>query len=393
MNIILVINAGSSSIKYKLFDATNNNELASGQCEKIGNPMGIFSLKFNGKKFSEELPLANHQVGIKKILDTLLSKKVINSLDEIKGVGHRVVMGGKKYSQSVLVDDEAIQAFIDYSPLCPLHNPPEIETIKVFQKMIPNVPNVAVFDTSFHTSIPAHNGYAINKDVVEKYKIYRYGMHGTSYRYITQHMQKILNKQHVNLVICHLGNGASICEVKNAKSMNTTMGFTPVEGLVMGTRCGDVDPTIALYLIKQGLNADEVDNILNKQSGLKGICGTNDCRDLLALRDKGNKDAILAVEMFNSRVAKYVISFANEIGKNIDAIVFTGGIGENSTETISEVVEKLPLLNLKLDNNLLHQKYDDYKKISTNDSSIAIYQVRTNEELMIAQDVKRLAKI
>ncbi len=390
---ILVINAGSSSIKYKVFNAQTNLDIASGQCEKIGNPMGIFSLKATNINKKEELPIANHQIGTKKILDELVANRIIDNLNEICGIGHRVVMGGKKIKSSVIIDEEIMQCLIDYSSLAPLHNPVEIETIRVFQNLLPNVQNVGTFDTSFHTSIPSYNNYALNNDIVEKYQIYRYGMHGTSYRYITKRMQQYLSKDKVNLIICHLGNGASICEVKNSLSNNTTMGLTPLEGLVMGTRCGDIDPSTAIYLIRQGLSVDEVDNIFNKKSGLKGLTGSNDFRDVTKLANEGDANAKLVIDMFAKRVAKYIVTYINELGNNIDGIIFTAGIGENGGDVIEEILKNINIIKLELDQNQLFAKYDDVKLISTKNSLFPIYQVHTNEELMIEQDVKELLKI
>ena len=390
--VILVINAGSSSIKYKVFDKQSDQVLASGQCEKIANPMGIFSIKINGKEDVVELPIPNHSVGIKKMLDELKNKNVISSLDEIKGIGHRVVMGGRKYDQSIVIDDDVLKVLTEYIPLAPLHNPPEIDTIKEFQKMLPNVKNIAVFDTSFHTSIPAVNNYALNQETVKKYGIYRYGMHGTSYRYITQHVQSILNKKDLNLIICHIGNGASMCCVKNSKSYDTTMGFTPLDGLVMGTRCGNADPSIALFLIRQGWTADQVDNMFNKQSGLKGFTGKNDFRDVNELASQGNEDAKLVIDMFINRVANYIAWYANELENKIDAIIFTAGVGENSNNTVKTIINKAKVLNLTIDDNAFNNKYSDYRLVSTSSSQVPVYQVRTDEELMIEQDVKSLAK-
>lgn len=393
---ILVINAGSSSIKYKVFEADTDKDIASGQCEKIGNENGIFSLKCPSLSISykEEMPIPNHATGIKKILDELLSKKVINSLSQIVGVGHRVVMGGKKYWTSTIMTEDAMQTIYNYIPLAPLHNKPEYETIREFEKLLPGVPNVGTFDTSFHASIPAVNHYALNKDVVEKHQIYRYGMHGTSYRFITKRLQDLLNKKDVNLIICHLGNGASITCVKNGTSYDTSMGFTPLEGLVMGTRCGDIDPSIALFLSRQGWTNDQIDDLFNKQSGLKGICGINDCRDIEEAIEKGDTNAKLAIDMFCTRVAKYIVMYANEIGRNIDGLVFTAGIGENSAHVVSTILDNIKILNLPYDKQKLADlSYKDYKIVSKDNSDFPIYVVRTNEELMIEQDVKELAKI
>ena len=381
--VILVINAGSSSIKYKVFDETTDQVLCSGQCEKIGNPMGIFSIKTDQDKSEVEFPIPNHSVGIQKILDELKNKNIISSLEEIKGIGHRVVMGGRKYDQSIVLNEDVLKVLTEYIPLAPLHNPPEIDTIKEFQKMLPSVPNVGVFDTSFHTTIPAVNNYALNQETVKKYGIYRYGMHGTSYRYITQHMKEILNNPNPNLIICHIGNGASMCCVKEGKSFDTTMGFTPLEGLVMGTRCGNADPSIGLFLIRQGWTADQVDNMFNKQSGLKGFTNKNDFRDVETMAKEGNADAKLVLEMFENRIANYIAQYANELENKIDAIVFTAGIGENGTDCVKRTVNKVKVLNLKIDENACATKYGDYRLITTPDSQVKVYQVRTDEELMI----------
>ena len=392
--VIIVINAGSSSIKFKIFKKSNDEVIASGQCEKIGNPQGIFSLKYKDQKIEQTLPIKNHQAGIQKILDELTKNKIISNLKDIYAVGHRTVIGGDLCNKSVIATKAVKKEIRDYFDLAPLHNKPELETIEVFEKLLPNVKNVCVFDTSFHRTIPDFNNYPVEQKTVKKYRLYKYGMHGTSYRYITQKMQQVLKKKNVNLIICHLGNGASICEVINSKSFNTTMGLTPLEGLMMGTRSGDVDPSIVTYLIRKGFSIDKVDNLLNKESGFKGVTGYNDCRDVIIASKKGNKQATLGLKMFVSRIAKYVATYANEMANyaKIDAIVFTAGIGENSTPIVKMVVNSLPILNLKLNEKKLSEKYEDWKLISAKESKIKIYQVHTNEELMIEQDIKRLVK-
>ena len=390
----IVINAGSSSIKYNIFWKSNDEVIASGQCEKIGNPQGIFSLKYKDKKIEQTLPIKNHQVAIKKILDELTKNKIISNLKDIYAVGHRTVIGGDLCNKSVIATKAVKKEIRDNFDLAPLHNKPELETIEVFEKLLPGVKNVCVFDISFHRTIPDFNNYPIKQDVVKKYRIYKYGMHGTSYRYIVQKMQNVLKKKNINLIVCHLGNGASICEVINSKSFNTTMGLTPLEGLMMGTRSGDVDPSIVTYLIRKGFTAEQADDLLNKESGFKGVTGYNDCRDVITASRKGNKQATLGLKMFVSRIAKYIVTYANEIANygKIDAIVFTAGIGENSPTIIKMVIDSLPILNLKLDEKKLPIKYDDWKLISTRESKIKIYQVHTNEELMIEQDIKKLVK-
>ena len=392
--VIIVINAGSSSIKYKIFKKSNDEVIASGQIEKIGNPQSIFVLKYGQKKISQNLPIPNHKEGIQKILNELKNNKIIVNTKDIYAIGHRVVMGGISFNKSTIWTPIVKKHVVDFFSIAPLHNPPEVQTIDVFEKILPNVKNVCVFDTSFHRTIPTFNHYPLDQKVVKKYKIYKYGMHGTSYRFVTEKMKTVLKKKNINLIICHLGNGASICEVVNSKSLNTTMGLSPLEGLMMGTRSGDIDPSIVTYLIRQGYSVDKVDNLLNKESGFKGMTGYNDCRDVEDKASKGNKNAILALNMFISRIVKYVTTYANEIlvhGK-INGIVFTAGIGENSKFIIKKIVEKLPILNLKLNEKKLNEQYSDWKLISDPKSKIKMYQVHTNEELMIEQDVKKLVK-
>lgn len=388
--MILVINAGSSSIKFKVYQADNYEVLASGQCEKISNPIGIFSFKSKEVHKEENISIPNHETGVNLILNALKKHNIIPDFKLIKGIGHRIVMGGRKYLNSAIVNEKVIKDLVDYYPLVPLHNPPEVDTIKIFQSLLPNTPNVVVFDTSFHATIPDYNQYALSDDIVKKYQIYRYGFHGTSYRYITEQMQKILNKKDVNLVVCHLGNGASVCAIEHSKSIDTSMGLTPLEGLVMGTRCGDIDPSVVTYLIRQGFKPNEVDDLLNKKSGLKGMCGTNDFREINANIDKGDMKALKAAIMFTKRVAKYIVQYINELQNNVDGIVFTGGIGENDLQTIQNILNNLHVINTSLDYKALKEKLVDYKLISSKFATCPIYIIRTNEELMIAHDVNSL---
>ncbi|WEK83255.1 MAG: acetate kinase [Mycoplasma sp.] len=391
-NVILVINAGSSSIKFKVFTNDTLTVLGSGQCEKIGNPLGIFTLKVNKDEFKQEIAIPDHKFGIELMIKELMKHHIINDLKQIKGIGHRIVMGGKKYPDSVLVTPTVLQDLKDYSVLAPLHNPPETKTIEEFQKILPNVPNVTVFDTSFHTTIAPVNHYAISHELASKYQIYRYGFHGTSYRYIVQKMQKILNKKDVNLVVAHLGNGASISAIKNGKSIDTSMGLTPLEGLVMGTRTGNIDPAVVTYLIRQGFKPEEVDNILNKESGLKGMCGTNDLREIMVKVENGDHNAELAVRMFIKRVAKYLVSFVNELKGKVDAIVFTGGIGEYSCYSVHSILHSIHLFKTDVNDEKMWSSFADYKIVSGPKATYPIYIIHTDEELMIAQDVKKITK-
>ncbi|MDE7433954.1 MAG: acetate/propionate family kinase, partial [Mycoplasmoidaceae bacterium] len=275
----------------------------------------------------------------------------------------------------------------------PLHNPSELKVINIFKKKLPKVKNVAAFDTSFHTTIPAINHvYPINEQVAKKYEIRRYGYHGVSYKFITKKMQEILGKKSVNLIVCHIGNGASICAIKDSKSFDTSMGLTPLEGVMMGTRCGSIDPSIATYLFRMGMDDKQIDNLFNKESGMYGFIGSADLRDAYKLAAKGNKKAIFAIELYVNRVTEYIVKYANELECKVDAVVFTAGVGENQYETVKKILDKIKLFNMPVDMKKLVKPYDEFKLITTAKAKFPAYMVRTDEELMIAQDVKRLTK-
>lgn len=384
----LIINAGSSSIKFQVFDESQKI-LAKGLCERIFVD-GHFEIVVDDKKITKTEDFSDHEKAFKCILDYLLDLKVINDLKEIIGIGHRVVQGADYFKDSVIVDDTALAKIDEYIKLAPLHNKPESEVIKIVQKIISHAVNVAVFDTTFHVTRPAENYmYAVPKEWQEKFMIKKYGAHGTSYRYINLKMQKVLNKKEVNLIICHLGNGASICSVKNSKSYNTSMGFTPLEGLIMGTRSGDIDPAVVEYLCNQSnMTVSNVINDLNKKSGILGLTGSADMRDVLKNREQ-NK---VAIKMYCQRVADYIIKYWNQLSGEIDAIVFTAGVGENSNDIVKGIIESLPVLKIELSDESIQAKYDDFKLITTPNSHVNVYQVRTNEELMILQDILRLLK-
>lgn len=384
----LIINAGSSSIKFQLFDESQKI-LAKGLCERIFVD-GHFEITVGEKKITKTEDFSDHEKAFKCILNYLLDLKVINDLKEISGVGHRVVQGADYFKDSVIIDQTFLDKIEEYIKLAPLHNKPESEVIKIVQKTISNAVNIAVFDTTFHVTRPAENYmYAVPREWEEKFMIKKYGAHGTSYRYVNLKMQKVLNKTDVNLIICHLGNGASICSVKNSKSYNTSMGFTPLEGLIMGTRSGDIDPAVVEYLCNQNnMTVSNVLNDLNKKSGILGLTGSADMRDVLKNRDK-NK---VAIKMYCQRVADYIIKYWNQLSGEIDGIVFTAGVGENSTDIIRGIIELLPVLKIEISDQDLESKYDDFKLITTPNSHVNVYQVRTNEELMILQDILRLIK-
>lgn len=391
---ILVINAGSSSIKFKVYDYQTLNELASGLCERIFVD-GFIKVKVVGeaRTYEKNIAMPNHTVAVKIALDALKTLKVIDNFKEIAGVGHRIAMGGNFFKDSALLTKPKLDKAEDYGKLAPLHNPAETAVIKVFAKLIPGIKNVGVFDTSFHATIPEFNSdYTLDRKTTAKYEIKKYGFHGTSYRFITKKMESLLKKKNPNLVICHIGNGASICAVKAGKSFDTTMGISPLQGLVMGTRCGDIDASVATYLMTQGMNAAKVSDELNKKAGLKGLCGSSDTRDMLAMIEKGNKAAKLAREIQIKRIANYVVNYINQLENKVDAIVFTAGCGENDPELLEGVCDNIFVTNLKYDTKKNHKKYSDFINVSGRNSAIKIFKVRTNEELMIAQDTKRLAK-
>lgn len=392
---ILVINAGSSSIKFKVYDYDKLVVLASGLCERIFIDGHINVSRTQDKKnVDKKVAMPNHTVAIEIALDVLKELNVINSYEEIVGIGHRVAMGGDAFKTSTIIDDEANLNLVgEYGKIAPLHNLPEKEVVLVFKKLIPWAKNVGVFDTSFHTTMPQFNyDYTLNRDLTKKYKIRRYGFHGTSYRYVTQKMQQILNKDKPNLIICHIGNGASICCVKEAKSYDTTMGFSPLSGLAMGTRCGDIDASVALFLLRQNYSVQEVDDFLNKKAGLLGLCGFSDTRDVCNQAEKNDQSAILARQIQIKRIANYIVQYINELDNKVDAIVFTAGCGENDGDLPIEVTKEIKSTRLSVNCQKSHAKYDDYIKISKPFpfSKIKIFKIHTNEELMIAADTKKL---
>ncbi|MBQ3145021.1 MAG: acetate kinase [Clostridia bacterium] len=398
---ILVVNCGSSSLKYQLIEMENEEVLASGKCDRIGvkgieSPFIEYKGK-DGKKLKKELELPNHTVAFEEVVKYLLDPEVgaIKDLSEINGIGHRIVNGGPKLAQSMLITDEVMEEYTKAIEYAPLHNPAHIQGIEACTKIMPGIPQVLVFDTSFHTTIPEKAAlYAIPYEYYEKYGIKRYGAHGTSHKYITKQAAKVLGKDinDINIISCHLGNGASIAAVKNGKCVDTTMGLTPLEGLVMGTRSGDLDPAVLEFVMKkENLTIDEMMTILNKKSGLLGISGiTGDIRDLKGLIAEGNEKAALAVDMFAYRVRKYIGAYMAVLGR-VDAIIFEGGIGEHNPDVISKALEGLEELGIKYDNS--HNADEMYEGIvSMPDSKIKMYIIPTNEELEIANETMEIVK-
>ena len=389
---ILVLNCGSSSIKYKLFDMTTIEVLAQGGIEKIGLVGSFLKLTLpNGEKKILEKDIPEHTAGIEFILNTLVSPEygAIKSLDEINAVGHRMVHGGERFSESVLLNKEVLDAFIACNDLAPLHNPANLKGVNAVSAILPNVPQVGVFDTAFHQTMPDYAYmYAIPYELYEKYGVRRYGFHGTSHRYVSQRVCEFLgvDPKGKKIITCHIGNGGSISAIKDGKCIDTSMGLTPLEGLVMGTRSGDIDAGAVTFIMeKEGLNATGVSNLLNKKSGVLGVSGvSSDMRELEAAVAAGNPKAILAEKMYFYRIKKYIGAYAAALG-GVDIILFTGGVGENQANCRSEVCEGLEFMGVKIDLEKNKVRGEE-AIISADDSKVTVAVIPTDEELMIASD-------
>lgn len=395
---ILVINAGSSSLKYQLIDMDNKVVMAKGLCDRIGIDGSKLDYKpMNGEKISTLVEMKNHSDAIKLVLDALVAPEtgVIKSMDEIGAVGHRVVHGGENFSESVVITPEVKKAIEECSELAPLHNPANIIGIEACEKAMPNVPNVAVFDTAFHQTMPATAYmYALPYEYYETYKIRRYGFHGTSHKYVSGKAALLAGKdiKDMKIITCHLGNGSSVAAIENGKVIDTSMGFTPLAGLPMGTRCGDIDPAIVTYLIdKLGVSAKELDTIMNKKSGMLGVsCHSNDFRDLENKMNEGDEKCTLAFEMFLYSLKKIVGSYVAAMN-GVDAVVFTGGVGENNGWVREQVMNNFAYMGVKMDaesNNLPASE----RFVSAADSSVQVMVIPTDEEMMIALDTKALTE-
>ena len=396
---ILVLNCGSSSIKYKLFDMTTKEVLAQGGIEKIGLVGSFLKLTLpNGEKKILEKDIPEHTAGIEFILNTLVSPEygAIKSLDEINAVGHRMVHGGERFSESVLLNKEVLDAFIACNDLAPLHNPANLKGVNAVSAILPNVPQVGVFDTAFHQTMPDYAYmYAIPYELYEKYGVRRYGFHGTSHRYVSQRVCEFLgvDPKGKKIITCHIGNGGSISAIKDGKCIDTSMGLTPLEGLVMGTRSGDIDAGAVTFIMeKEGLNATGVSNLLNKKSGVLGVSGvSSDMRELEAAVAAGNPKAILAEKMYFYRIKKYIGAYAAALG-GVDIILFTGGVGENQANCRSEVCEGLEFMGVKIDLEKNKVRGEE-AIISADDSKVTVAVIPTDEELMIASDTLALSLI
>ena len=389
--IILSVNAGSSSLKFSLFEMPEGVELVNGYFEKIGLSDSFYSIKINGEKIIRDNRVDTHKKAVEYLCEELIENGIINSMDEIKGIGHRIVNGGPKYKESILIDDDFIKEFENLIEYAPLHNPAHLVGIKAFKETLPNVKNVCVFDTAFHQTMDEVNYlYPVPYEWYTKYGIRKYGAHGTSHRFVYKTICEKLQRDDLKVISCHIGSGASLCAIDGGKVLDTSMGFTPLAGIMMGTRCGDVDASIIPYIMKkENLNIDEVINIFNKKSGLLGISGvSSDSRDIENGIKEGNERCILAQDMYVQKIANYIAMY-NNLLNNADVIVFTAGVGENSVQTRQMIVDKIHSLGVSLDKELNNCR-GVLRKISNEDSRIPVYIVPTNEELMIAKDTYEL---
>ena len=394
---VLVVNCGSSSLKYQLIDSETEVALAVGLCERIGIDGRLNHTPNGGEKVVIEQAMPDHEVAIRMVLDALTNENygVIKNLDEIDAIGHRLVHGGEKFTKSVIIDDEVIAGVEECSPLAPLHNPANLIGVRACQAIMPGVPNIGVFDTAFHQTMePVAYMYGLPYEYYEKYKVRRYVFHGTSHSFVSKRAIQMLNLDPDNskIIVCHLGNGSSISAVKNGKVVDTSMGMTPMEGLVMGTRCGDMDPTIVEYLAHSlNKSLEEVMVILNKKSGVLGISGvSSDFRDLDKASNEGNERAKLAVEVFSYRTAKYIGSYIAAMN-GVDAIVFTAGLGENNIVVREQILDHFGYMGITLDKEA-NQIRGEEKIISTPDSKVTVAVIPTNEELAIAHETVALLK-
>ncbi|PEB48053.1 acetate kinase [Bacillus pseudomycoides] len=396
MSKIIAINAGSSSLKFQLFEMPSEKVLTKGLVERIGLEDSIFTITVNGEKQTEVTSIPDHGVAVNMLLNKLTENGILKSLDEISGIGHRVVHGGEKFDDSAVITDEVLAEIEHLSELAPLHNPAHVVGIKAFQAVLPNVPAVAVFDTAFHQTMPEESFlYSLPYEYYEKYGVRKYGFHGTSHKYVTQRAAELLGRplESLRLLSCHLGNGASIAAVEGGKSIDTSMGFTPLAGVTMGTRSGNIDPALIPYIMeKTGQSVEEVLNVLNKKSGMLGLSGfSSDLRDIEQAEEEGNHRAEVALDVFVGRIHKYIGSYAARM-KGVDAIIFTAGIGENSALIRERVLEGLEFMGVYFDakrNNIRGEE----AFINFPHSPVKIIVIPTDEEVMIARDVVRLGSI
>lgn len=395
MSKIISVNSGSSSLKFQLYNMPSEEVLTSGIAERIGQEQGSFTIKVNGQKHTKELPIPNHKVAVELLLSALQEYKIVDSLEDIKGAGHRIVNGGSYFSESVFVNEDVVAKVEELSPLAPLHNPAHLVCYKAFTEALPSIGHVFVFDTAFHQTMSEESFiFPVPYEWYTDYKVRRYGFHGTSHQYISQRTAELLNKpsKDVNVITCHLGNGASITAVKGGKCVNTSMGLTPLGGIMMGTRCGDIDPSVVCYMMeKLNCTASEMDNILNKKSGMLGISGlSSDARDIEDAVKANNPRAILTQSLYVNRVINVIGGYFMQLGR-VDAISFTAGLGENDTNLRGMIIKGVEeAMGLSIDYELNSKTRGKEVKLSKNDSKIDVFVVPTEEELVIARDTYRL---
>ncbi len=390
---ILSVNAGSSSLKFQMYEMPEEKVLISGVFERIGIENSFYTIKLNGEKIKKEVVLSNHTDAVKILTNELLENNIVSDLSEIKAIGHRMVHGGEKYASSVLLTEDVITAVEELSDLAPLHNPANLVGVRAFKEVIPSAVAVGVFDTAFHQTMEEENFlYPVPYEWYKEYGVRKYGFHGTSHKYVSEKMASILGKEETKIITCHIGNGGSLAAVKNGKCIDTSMGFTPNAGIIMGSRSGDIDASLIPFVMKKtGMNISEIDNALNKKSGLLGISGvSSDSRDIEDGIKSGNDRCKLAQEMYVNKIVKYIAEYYVELG-GADAIVFTAGVGENSITTRKQIIDKLACLGIKLDEQRNNVRAE-VALISTDDSSVKVYVIPTDEEVMIARDTYKLAR-
>lgn len=387
---IMSVNAGSSSLKFSLFDMDKSNCIASGYFERVGLDASFYTIKYNGEKIREEVELPNHTVAVEVMLDRLITLGIIKDLDEIDGIGHRIVHG-YTYDHSVVITDKVIEDIKSYADFAPLHNPAHILGIEACKKALPNVPMVAVFDTAYHQTMPKENYiYPVPYNWYEDYGVRKYGAHGTSHKYIAERLSEVLKTKNYKAIVCHLGSGCSLSAIKDGVCQDTSMGFTPLAGVMMGTRSGDIDPSIIPYIMeKEGLNAKEVVDMLNKKSGLLGVSRKySDYRDIRNAISEGDEQAILANKIFVNTVVKYIANYYVEL-EGIDALVFTAGLGENSSPARHDIISKLKVLGITIDEEK-NKTTGEEIELTGKDSKVRVFAIPTNEELMIAKETLNL---
>ena len=395
MSKVISVNSGSSSLKFQLFDMPSETVLTSGQAERIGQEMGAFTIKVNGEKKVTELPLPDHKAAVDMLLKSLIDYKIVNSLDESEGAGHRIVQGGPYYDQSVVVTPDVVKKVDELSELAPLHNPAHLVCYKAFREALPQIGHVFVFDTAFHQTMgPESFLFPVPYDWYTDFKVRRYGAHGTSHMYVNRRAAELMGKDvnKLNMITCHLGNGASITAIKNGRCINTSMGLTPLGGIMMGTRSGDLDPTVVFYMEKKlHCTPDDMDTYLNKKSGMLGVSGiSSDARDIQAAVDKGDDRAKLTVDLYTNRCINVIGGYYMQLG-HADAMVFTAGLGENDAQTRERILKHLEEgMGLSIDYELNATIDGKEALISKPDSKVAAYVIPTNEELVIARDTVRL---